>query len=98
MIVLLDALPFEPLDPGLYRELVRRALAEDVGWGDVTTEVVVRRDQRARGVLLAKSPCVVAGGLRLAIDAPPQRQRAAAAVTIAASQLTRKWRSGLTGD
>ena len=30
------AVPFEPLDPGMYRELVRRALAEDFGWGDVT--------------------------------------------------------------
>ena len=29
--------PFEPLDPGVYRELVRRTLAEDFGWGDVTT-------------------------------------------------------------
>ena len=53
--------PFEPLDPGLYRELVRRALAEDFGWGDVTTDAVIRRDQRARGVLLAKAPCVIAG-------------------------------------
>ena len=25
--------PFEPLDPGAYREIVRRALAEDFGWG-----------------------------------------------------------------
>ena len=36
--------PFEPLDPGVYRELVRRALAEDFGWGDVTTETVIDRD------------------------------------------------------
>ena len=27
--------------PGLYREIVRRALAEDLGWGDVTTEATV---------------------------------------------------------
>jgi nicotinate-nucleotide pyrophosphorylase (carboxylating) len=53
--------PFEPLDPGVYRELVRRALAEDFGWGDVTTEAVVDRDQKARAVILAKSPCVIAG-------------------------------------
>jgi nicotinate-nucleotide pyrophosphorylase (carboxylating) len=53
--------PFEPLDPGVYRELVRRALAEDFGWGDVTTEGVVERDQKAVGVLLAKSRCVIAG-------------------------------------
>jgi nicotinate-nucleotide pyrophosphorylase (carboxylating) len=53
--------PLEPLDPGLYRELVRRALAEDFGWGDVTTETVIDRDQKARGVVLAKSRCVLAG-------------------------------------
>jgi nicotinate-nucleotide pyrophosphorylase (carboxylating) len=53
--------PFEPLDPGLYREIVRRALAEDLGWGDVTTDATVPPSLRARGVILAKSPCVVAG-------------------------------------
>jgi nicotinate-nucleotide pyrophosphorylase (carboxylating) len=53
--------PFEPLDPALYRETVRRALAEDLGWGDVTTEGTVAGDQRARGVIVAKSPCVLAG-------------------------------------
>ena len=51
----------EPLEPGLYREVVRRALAEDFGWGDVTTETIIDRDQKARGVLLAKSRCVIAG-------------------------------------
>lgn len=53
--------PFGPLEPGLYREIVRRALAEDLGWGDVTSQATVLMDRRARGVLLAKSPCVVAG-------------------------------------
>lgn len=53
--------PLEPLDPGLYREIVRRALAEDFGWGDVTTEGVIDRHQKARGVLMAKSRCVLAG-------------------------------------
>jgi nicotinate-nucleotide pyrophosphorylase (carboxylating) len=53
--------PFEPLDPGLYRELVRRALAEDFGWGDVTTEGVIDAQQKARAVILAKAPCVIAG-------------------------------------
>ena len=53
--------PFEPLDPGLYREIVRRALAEDLGWGDVTTDATVPPSLRARGVILAKSSCVVAG-------------------------------------
>ena len=51
----------EPLDPGMYRELVRRALAEDFGWGDVTTEAIIDREQKARGVIVAKSTCVLAG-------------------------------------
>jgi nicotinate-nucleotide pyrophosphorylase (carboxylating) len=53
--------PFEALDPSLFRETVRRALAEDLGWGDVTTDGTIRPEQRARGVLQAKSPCVIAG-------------------------------------
>jgi nicotinate-nucleotide pyrophosphorylase (carboxylating) len=54
-------IPFEPLHPGVYRELVRLALAEDVGRGDVTTEAVIDRGQKARGIMLSKSPCVMAG-------------------------------------
>ena len=53
--------PFEPLEPGVYRELVRRALAEDFGWGDVTTDATVGRDQKAHAVIVAKSRCVVCG-------------------------------------
>src|SRR5215210_6110502 len=53
--------PFQPLDPALYREVVRRALAEDLGWGDVTTEATVPSEIRARGIILVKSPCVIAG-------------------------------------
>jgi nicotinate-nucleotide pyrophosphorylase (carboxylating) len=57
----LKSVPFAPLDPALYREVVRRALAEDLGWGDVTTEATIDPAVRARGIILAKSPCVVAG-------------------------------------
>ncbi len=57
----MKAAPFEPLDPGMYRELVRRALAEDFGWGDVTTEAIIDREQKARGLIVAKSTCVMAG-------------------------------------
>src|SRR3954469_20069254 len=57
----MKTLPFAPLDPALYRETVRRALAEDLGWGDVTTEATVNASLRARGVILAKSDCVIAG-------------------------------------
>jgi nicotinate-nucleotide pyrophosphorylase (carboxylating) len=49
------------LDPGAYRELVRQALAEDVGSGDITTAATVPRDRMAHGIFLAKSPVVVAG-------------------------------------
>jgi nicotinate-nucleotide pyrophosphorylase (carboxylating) len=55
------SVPFAPLDPGLYREPVRRALAEDLGWGDVTTEATVPPTLRARGLIMAKSRCVIAG-------------------------------------
>jgi nicotinate-nucleotide pyrophosphorylase (carboxylating) len=54
-------IPFGPLEPGSYREVVRRALAEDLGWGDITTEATVDPALRARGVILAKSDCVIAG-------------------------------------
>lgn len=54
-------LALEPLEAGMYREIVRRALAEDFGWGDVTTETIIERDQKAHGVLVAKSPCIIAG-------------------------------------
>ena len=57
----MKTVPFEPLDAGMYRELVRRALAEDFGWGDVTTEAIIDRDQKARGLIVAKSTCVMAG-------------------------------------
>ena len=53
--------PFQPLEPALYREIVRRALAEDLGWGDVTTEATVAPELRARGIILAKCSCVIAG-------------------------------------
>ena len=56
------------LDPQSYRELVRAALAEDVGSGDITTDATVKPGQRARGVFLVKQDCVIAG-LDVAIEA-----------------------------
>jgi len=49
------------LDPAEYEELVRRALAEDVGDGDVTTRATVPDNSQGTGVLLAKSGLVLAG-------------------------------------
>jgi nicotinate-nucleotide pyrophosphorylase (carboxylating) len=64
----------EPLDPLLYRDLVRRALDEDIGDGDITTAATVSPSQRARGVFLAKAGCVVAG-LDVALEAFRQVQK-----------------------
>jgi nicotinate-nucleotide pyrophosphorylase (carboxylating) len=50
-----------PLKPSDYEALVRRALDEDIGAGDVTTEATVAPDARGHGVLVAKSRLVVAG-------------------------------------
>jgi len=56
------------LDPEAYRELVRQALTEDIGSGDITTEAIVPAGQRARGTFLVKQPCVIAG-LDIAFEA-----------------------------
>jgi nicotinate-nucleotide pyrophosphorylase (carboxylating) len=52
-------------DPGLDRELladlVERALAEDVGSGDLTTDAIVAVGQRRRARLLLEQPGVVSG-------------------------------------
>jgi nicotinate-nucleotide pyrophosphorylase (carboxylating) len=42
-------------------DLIRRALAEDVGDGDLTTEAVVPEEARARGAVIARQDGVVAG-------------------------------------
>jgi len=44
------------------RAIVRRALDEDVAWGDVTTDYSVPAGQSSRAVLLAKQPGVFCGG------------------------------------
>ncbi len=45
----------------VYRDLVTRALAEDLGAGDVTSAAVVDESLRARGTIHAKARLVVAG-------------------------------------
>jgi nicotinate-nucleotide pyrophosphorylase (carboxylating) len=51
----------DPLDPALYREIVQRALDEDVRDGDITTDATVPAALQAKGVFLLKADCVVAG-------------------------------------
>ena len=48
---------------GQVRAIVQRALDEDIGWGDVTTEHSVPADQWSQAVLLAKQDGVLCGGL-----------------------------------
>lgn len=58
-----DGAPYSPppvADPGL-QDLVARALAEDVGTGDLTTAAVVPGDARATARIEQKSEGVVAG-------------------------------------
>jgi nicotinate-nucleotide pyrophosphorylase (carboxylating) len=50
-----------PLPVDAYRDLVTRALAEDIGTGDLTSAATVEANQRAHGVILAKTDLVVAG-------------------------------------
>ena len=51
-----------PPDPNDYRDIVRRALDEDLGGArDVTTDATVPAIARARGLFIANAGCVVAG-------------------------------------
>lgn len=49
------------LDTAAVDDVIRRALAEDIGSGDITTSATVPAGVEGRGVLLAKAPMVVAG-------------------------------------
>jgi nicotinate-nucleotide pyrophosphorylase (carboxylating) len=49
------------LAPETYRHLVAAALAEDAGKGDLTSELTIGDDQRARAGILAKDALVIAG-------------------------------------
>lgn len=42
-------------------EILKRALAEDIGSGDVTSLALVRDDTRGRAVMLPRQPCLLAG-------------------------------------
>ncbi len=57
----MTAVTLDTLDAASYRDVVRRALAEDLGWGDLTTNAIVAPDARALGVIFARSACVLAG-------------------------------------
>ena len=48
-------------DAAAVRRLVREALAEDVGSGDLTTAAIVPANVRMSAAIVARSPCVIAG-------------------------------------
>ena len=50
-----------PLYPFLYEEAVRRALAEDLGRGDATTDAIVAPEDRATARIVARVPGRIAG-------------------------------------
>ncbi len=50
-----------PLKPYLYRPLVAAALEEDIGHGDVTTQLTISPEAAGVGVILAKEHGIVAG-------------------------------------
>ena len=70
-------IPFEPLDPSVYRQIVRRALAEDLGWGDVTTEATVAADVRGYGTIVVKMPVRARRPRRGGRGVPSARSRGA---------------------
>lgn len=43
------------------RDTIERALAEDIGAGDITSELTIRKDLLAQGSFIAKQPLIVAG-------------------------------------
>jgi len=53
--------PKEKLPRDRLLPIVRRAIEEDIGIGDMTTTAIVPEDTTAQGRLIAAEPCVVAG-------------------------------------
>lgn len=51
----------EALSPDTIDGLIRAALAEDIGAGDVTTDAVIPRDMTCRGKIVCKQDGVIAG-------------------------------------
>jgi len=69
---------FAALDLASYRDLVKRALVEDLGSGDITTNALIGQNEQAIGIFIAKSACTVAG-LAVAAEAFSQLDPAARA-------------------
>jgi nicotinate-nucleotide pyrophosphorylase (carboxylating) len=74
-------------DPNALGALVARALAEDVGAGDITSEAVVPADSRASARLIQKQPGVVFG-----LDAAAEAFRQAGAGSFERLEPEGEWR------
>jgi nicotinate-nucleotide pyrophosphorylase (carboxylating) len=74
-------------------QLVGRALAEDVGRGDMTTEAIVPRDARVRARIIQKEP-----GILFGLDAAAEAFRQTGAVTFDRLTLEGKWRDEVPAD
>lgn len=48
-------------EPKITNHIIRESLREDIGRGDITTELIIPKNKSIRAVLLAKEPCVVCG-------------------------------------
>lgn len=79
--------------PEELRDVVTRALAEDVGTGDVTAEAVVPADARCRARIVQKAPGVLYG-----FDAAEEafRQAGAESFELLAGEV--EWREGVPAD
>lgn len=49
------------LQPPITKQIIKKALVEDIGTGDITTKAVIPADRRVQGVILAKEVGVIAG-------------------------------------
>jgi nicotinate-nucleotide pyrophosphorylase (carboxylating) len=74
-------------------QLVARALAEDLGPGDVTSEAVVAADARARGRIVQKAPGIIFG-----LEAAAEAFRQAGAIDFDALMVEGQWRDDVPAD
>ena len=75
------------------RDLVARALAEDIGVGDVTSEAIVPADASGRARIVQKAPGVIFG-----LDVAAEVFRQAGADDFDRLQAEGKWRDAAPGD
>ena len=80
------------IDPAT-KELIERALAEDLGPGDVTSESIVPAETRARAHLVQKAPGVVFG-----LEIARETFASVGAEQFEASAAEGEWREGVPAD